>query len=95
MRKWITCDIEELYDFVWPFSEDTWADKYAMYLHSSEWRSLRRRVMARSRGICESCKKAPVAEVHHLTYRHAMKESLAQLKAVCTTCHRQLHGMRS
>ena len=94
MRKWFTWDMEQLYDFVWPVREDTWEDKYARYLHSPEWRSLRKRVMERSKGVCEECKRAPAAQVHHLTYRHVMKESLAQLKAVCESCHRKLHSHR-
>lgn len=67
-----------------------WWGKYQAYLRSPEWQIRRGKVLARSRGMCESCGDRPAREVHHLTYKHLGREPLWDLRAVCEPCHAYL-----
>lgn len=68
---------------------DWWA-RYDAYLLTPRWQELRRRVLARSRGLCEAfmdgCNRT-ATEVHHLTYDHVGDEPIFDLAAVCHRCH--------
>jgi hypothetical protein len=66
-------------------------EKYEAYLCSREWALMRRKVLDRSRGICEKCKNAPVEHVHHLTYIRKYQEELNDLMGVCRDCHEDIH----
>jgi hypothetical protein len=66
-------------------------EKYEAYLCSREWALMRRRVLDRSRGICEKCKDAPFENVHHLTYIRKYEEELDDLMGVCRDCHEDIH----
>lgn len=66
--------------------------RYKEYILSDAWRAKRRQVIARAGGVCERCKKAPVQEVHHLTYDRFGAELLTDLAGLCQPCHRSEHG---
>ena len=66
--------------------------EYQRYLASREWALLKRQVRARAREVCERCHKAPMTEVHHLTYERIGHESLEDLLGVCKPCHAYLSG---
>lgn len=65
---------------------------YQAYMRSAAWRAKRRPILARSRGLCERCRLWPAVNVHHLTYANLGNESPADLVAVCSKCHKELHG---
>lgn len=69
--------------------------EYNSYLLSSEWRLLRRRIIIRSKGICEHCGVASVEEVHHLTYKRFKRELLSDLLGLCSECHRKIHNIKN
>jgi hypothetical protein len=66
--------------------------KYEAYLQSDKWNHLRKRIMARAKGICEGCAERPPSQVHHLTYSHKYTELMWELVAVCDECHAKAHG---
>lgn len=70
---------------------NNWFRDYDDYLKSDEWRARRILVLKRSGGVCEGCGLAEATQVHHLTYRHAKREFLFELVAVCEDCHSRLH----
>lgn len=80
--------------FVQKSNEDRRASYYD-YLLSLEWRALRRRVIIRSKGICERCGVASVEEVHHLTYKRFKKEQLRDLLGLCSECHEKIHNIKN
>lgn len=65
---------------------------YESHLRSPKWALIRRGVMERSRGICEGCGFAQATQVHHLTYDRLGDEMLFDLVAICSPCHRKVHG---
>jgi hypothetical protein len=69
-----------------------WRSRYEEHLGSEKWRELRRRVLKRAGGICEGCGIDQATECHHLTYTHTGDEFLFELTAVCSQCHRRIHG---
>lgn len=66
-------------------------DWYNEYLKTPEWAEKRQRVIERAGGICEGCRRAPINEVHHLTYSHVGRELLFQLVGLCHGCHEEAH----
>jgi len=68
-----------------------WWSWYNEYLLSEEWQSLRIRVFARARGVCEGCGINSATQVHHLTYVRVGQEMLFDLVAVCDDCHSRIH----
>ena len=71
--------------------ERKWWVWYSAYLETPEWAERRRLVLQRARGLCEGCRSAPAAHVHHLTYEHAGDELLFELVALCLACHQKAH----
>jgi hypothetical protein len=69
-----------------------WFTEHNEYLNTDQWRSLRARVLQRSRGMCEGCGVGKATEVHHLTYDHWQDELLWELVAVCHHCHEKVHA---
>lgn len=69
-----------------------WRASYSAYLQTPEWRRLRALVLERSGGLCEGCRRAPAAEIHHLTYERVGHEMAFDLVAVCSACHGAIHG---
>lgn len=64
---------------------------YREYLHSPEWKAKRVEVLARARGRCERCRKAPAKDVHHKTYARLGDEKLSDLAVLCRNCHLDEH----
>lgn len=64
---------------------------HADYLASPAWAERRSLVMDRASGMCEGCRKAKAAEVHHLSYRNWGNELLFELVALCRDCHARVH----
>ena len=68
------------------------------YIRSRAWARLRRLVLGRAGGRCESCGKIPLVgfdgalQVHHITYERLGAEPLEDLVAVCAGCHLWAHG---
>lgn len=65
--------------------------EYEEYLRSDSWREIRKRVIAKTNGLCEICKEMPVEEVHHITYKRIGSEVLEDLLGVCSICHKIIH----
>ena len=65
--------------------------QYKHYLSSPEWKAKRLLVIERENGICQGCRIAPIAEVHHETYKTLGNELLFQLVGLCSSCHRKAH----
>ncbi len=79
-------------------SKKTMADRhhaYLLYLCSPDWAAKRTAVLARKHGLCEyegGCGNR-ATQVHHRTYDRIGAEKLEDLLAVCSTCHRTIHGI--
>ena len=69
-----------------------WWEAYTAYLETAEWRDKRNRVLARDGYLCQACLRRKATQVHHLTYDHVLDEPLFDLVAVCSVCHKHLHG---
>jgi hypothetical protein len=67
---------------------------YNQYLLTDRWREMRRLVIDRARNVCEGCGRAPIHQVHHLTYAHVGNEFLWELRGVCLSCHERIHEDR-
>jgi 5-methylcytosine-specific restriction endonuclease McrA len=71
---------------------DEWWLAYDKYLGTDRWRDKRRLVLKRCDGVCEGCRLAPAAAVHHLTYERVGRELLFDLVALCHECHNVAHS---
>lgn len=69
-------------------------ERNAEYWTSEEWRSLRRRVLARAGGVCEGCLDAPATQVHHVNRPKERPDMAWDLRAVCKSCHEIAEGLR-
>ena len=72
-------------------------EEYQRYLLTDRWRKKRALVLKRANYVCEGCGEREANEVHHLTYDHIGTsceegEFLFELLAVCSECHRRIHG---
>lgn len=61
------------------------------YYASPAWKELRRKVLERSGGKCEECKRVKAVHVHHKTYVRFRNERLTDLQALCLRCHQSKH----
>jgi 5-methylcytosine-specific restriction endonuclease McrA len=75
-----------------PNKRQSWKAWYEDYLQSPGWAELRRKVLAREKGICQGCTVEKATEVHHTTYSHVGNELLFELLALCSNCHAKVHG---
>ena len=67
--------------------------KYSDYiLRSDQWAEKRRRIIKRSRGVCERCLLHSVDDIHHLTYENVFNEPDEDLWGLCRGCHEFVHG---
>lgn len=67
---------------------------YYNYIHSKEWRKLRKEVLSR-RNKCEHCDVSGVElHLHHLTYDNFKHETDVDLAVLCSNCHSAVHGRR-
>jgi 5-methylcytosine-specific restriction endonuclease McrA len=71
-------------------------ERYDQYLWSSDWRSLRERILARDYRKCMRCKAygttANPLNVHHFTYERLGNEWNSDLGTFCQRCHLRVHG---
>ena len=75
-----------------------WQSKHEQYegyiTGSQEWQQRRRLVLERARSLCEACLLKPATQVHHVNYDSLYAEVLFDLRAVCSECHKRIHGIR-
>ena len=66
-----------------------WWNDYSNYLSSPQWRKKRYQVLKRDNFLCQSCRKQPATQVHHLSgaYKYIPNEPLFMLISVCDECH--------
>ena len=74
------------------FKEEWWRT-YNDYLKSAKWRTMRSLVMERDNGTCRRC-SSQAEHVHHLNYDRVGDESMSDLVAVCSGCHKWIHSRR-
>jgi hypothetical protein len=55
------------------------------------WYRLKDRARVRGRGKCEFCQLRQVYALHHRSYAREGREGMADVMAVCWTCHRVIH----
>jgi 5-methylcytosine-specific restriction endonuclease McrA len=68
--------------------------EYERYIRDSDdWWEIRTKVMRRDNNWCQACWDAPATEVHHKSYEQLYREILWELEAVCSACHRKIHGL--
>lgn len=62
---------------------------YQTYLDGKLWKTIRKKVLYRSRHVCEVCKINKASEVHHKSYSLITMrgERLEDLVAICHDCH--------
>jgi 5-methylcytosine-specific restriction endonuclease McrA len=72
-------------------AEHALAERRRRHQSTRSWRELRQRVLARAAGRCERCGDL-ATDAHHVVARvDGGPDSLANLTAVCETCHQELH----
>ena len=67
-------------------------EEYREYLASPAWLEKRQLILQNAGGICQCCEHFPATQVHHLTYERIGHELPSDLMAVCSYCHRLIHG---
>jgi 5-methylcytosine-specific restriction endonuclease McrA len=68
-------------------------DRYAEYLRSDQWQSLRRAAISRDGFKCRACHKQTGLQVHHLRYPSSFKDDcLDTLITLCRVHHANRHG---
>lgn len=72
--------------------KSVWSELHRDYLHSAEWGAIREKVFERDAHLCQGCRVAPAAVVHHLTYDHWRQELLFELISLCPLCHAKAHN---
>lgn len=72
--------------------KNRWFDAHDEYLRSVEWRTIRDKVLARDKFLCQSCLENRATQVHHLTYENWKKEHAFELISICETCHTRIHA---
>jgi len=69
-------------------------DEYQIYMHSKEWRKLRKRILS-ERSVCEICGATNCElHLHHLTYDNFKHEKDEDLQVLCLGCHENVHGKK-
>jgi hypothetical protein len=74
---------------------EEWRQGYDDYLRSPQWKRRAAKIMERAAGVCEGCLTRPAEEVHHLTYANVREEFAFELVALCSPCHRRVHGSKA
>jgi hypothetical protein len=63
-------------------------DRYVQHLSSSEWKSLRCKVIEQRGNKCERCgQRSESLSLHHLHYRSLGREQLEDVALLCHECH--------
>ena len=63
---------------------------YLRYLGTEHWRTIRRLILERDRGLCRLC-PGGADHVHHIHYRNRGREKLEDLVLLCRRCHAEEH----
>lgn len=66
--------------------------KYALYLASARWKTLRFKRISESGFRCESCRSTEKLEAHHITYERIFREKMDDLMTLCEHCHEKAEG---
>lgn len=67
--------------------------RYADYLQTEHWLSLRQRIIERDGFACRACggRDLDGLHVHHKTYQRRGAENPSDLLTLCRSCHKALH----
>ena len=67
---------------------------YLEFLKTKYWSKVKRQVLKRDNYKCQKCGSGKLLHVHHLTYKHHLKEHchLSDLITLCKQCHEQEPG---
>ena len=66
---------------------------YKFYLTTPHWQEVKLRALTRAKRTCQRCgKKGVILDVHHLHYKTLGKERAKDIKVLCRTCHKKVHG---
>lgn len=68
------------------------SQQYIAYMKSPAWREKSNICIAAANGRCQRCEVAKATQTHHTTYRRLFAELPEDLMAVCSSCHRAIHG---
>jgi len=68
-----------------------WLEAHSEYLQTDEWQEKREAVLEREDNLCQGCRAALAAHIHHLSYEHWRDELLFELVALCEDCHERAH----
>ena len=63
---------------------------YRVYLKTTYWKRVRRRTLARDKGLCVRC-KGRATEVHHVSYERLGREDSWDVVSLCSACHEKAH----
>jgi hypothetical protein len=66
--------------------------RYADYLRTRHWQSLRLSKLEQAHRRCELCFSSKALEVHHKTYTNRGNEILSDLIVLCHPCHSKFHN---
>lgn len=69
--------------------------EYRKYLKSGKWRQKRQRKFEEVGARCEECGSLRNLQIHHVTYVRVGDELLSDLKVLCSSCHREAHGINA
>ncbi len=61
------------------------------YLASSQWKTIRTKVLTRDHYQCQLCNYTESLEVHHITYERFTNEDISDLVTLCRDCHQSIH----
>jgi 5-methylcytosine-specific restriction endonuclease McrA len=67
-------------------------EKYADFLQSDKWKSIRKNKFNKSKKRCAICQSKDELHTHHLFYRDNWAETKSgDLRMLCATCHNMVH----
>jgi 5-methylcytosine-specific restriction endonuclease McrA len=75
-----------------PLDKDLWKERYAEYLRTDRWASLKSECLDRYSGECGMCSnKASLVHHRHYLYGRFGEEGQTVLIAICKSCHHKHH----
>jgi 5-methylcytosine-specific restriction endonuclease McrA len=66
---------------------------YEAYLQTAHWRSVKQRFWRGRKRECEVCGGTHKVQIHHRSYARKWREELADLVALCESCHAETHKL--
>jgi hypothetical protein len=67
---------------------------YESYLHSDDWKKVRKSALRRAKNRCQLCNKTDGLDVHHRTYENLGKEKPEDVTVLCRECHEKHHNKK-